>query len=155
MNARDTDAVAERFFPDARMVRAVLGGDEITVCTWAEFRVENDGMRETGELRDVEEALIDGRQYVGGGGAAPSFTVDAARGDDGSFWVTGGGCPPSVHATRDAAVAEARERAGRHGMPDRILVTFHEAGGDALAVAAVKPDGEVVRHNEAQFWGAV
>ena len=61
-----------RLAPTARL--RLRAPDEPDVVTeWAAFRADND---EAPFLEDVEAALLDGRVYQGGGGAAPEFSVE-------------------------------------------------------------------------------
>ena len=48
-------------------------------CTWGEFRADNAEGCDDSLLPEIEAALSLGRDYVGGGGAAPEFTVRLVR----------------------------------------------------------------------------
>lgn len=45
-------------------------------CPWGEFRADNDGA--DGLASEIEAELLAGREYRGGGGAAPMFVVRIA-----------------------------------------------------------------------------
>ena len=62
--------------PDSTPLLLALDGDEPWALTWGEFCDENDDLWP--ELDDVAAALEAGRPYIGGGGAAPVWTVRLA-----------------------------------------------------------------------------